>query len=96
MASRFGNTTGSSSQGGQINIYTVLALVGFLIMLVGVVWMIFHNHGLFTGLYAGLRGWHLHHSRPGSLIRLNTLRSPVPPSGVGCRIMPCPPDSRGS
>ncbi|MDG2424834.1 MAG: hypothetical protein P8M22_12760 [Phycisphaerales bacterium] len=43
MASRFGNSSGQASQGGQVNVYTVLTLVGFLIMLVGVVWMIFHN-----------------------------------------------------
>ncbi|MAT80517.1 MAG: hypothetical protein CMJ29_02590 [Phycisphaerae bacterium] len=56
MASRFGNTTGSSSQGGQINIYTVLALVGFLIMLVGVVWMIFHNMDYSQGFTQGSEG----------------------------------------
>lgn len=43
MASRFGNTTGQAGLGGQINVYTALALIGFLIMLVGVVWMVFHN-----------------------------------------------------
>ncbi|MEE2908724.1 MAG: hypothetical protein VX527_12945 [Planctomycetota bacterium] len=43
MASRFGNTSGQAGQGGQVNVYTALTLVGFLIMLVGVVWMIFHN-----------------------------------------------------
>ena len=39
----FGNSGVNAASGGQMNVYTVLSLVGFLAMLLGVLWMIFHN-----------------------------------------------------
>ncbi|MBG84080.1 MAG: hypothetical protein CMJ40_05980 [Phycisphaerae bacterium] len=43
MPIRFGSSSSQAANGPVANIYTVLALVAFLILLVGVVWMVFHN-----------------------------------------------------
>ena len=56
MASRFGNSTGQPRPGGQINVYTALSLVGFLMMLVGVVWMVFYNMDYSEGYSPGSEG----------------------------------------
>ena len=39
----FGNSGVAPAAGRQMNVYTVLSLVGFLAMLLAVVWMVFHN-----------------------------------------------------
>lgn len=56
MASRFGNSTGQPRPSGQINVYTALSCVGFLIMLVGVLWMIFFNMDYSEGFSRGSEG----------------------------------------
>ncbi|MCH2133051.1 MAG: hypothetical protein MK116_04795 [Phycisphaerales bacterium] len=43
MASRFSNASSPARAGGQMNVYTGLSAIGFLAILVGVLWMIFHN-----------------------------------------------------
>ena len=47
---------GPAGPGGQVNVYTALSLVGFLIMLIGVIWMIFHNKDYSEGFSRGSEG----------------------------------------
>ena len=39
----FGNSGVNAAAGSQMNVYTALSLVGFLAMLLAVLWMIFHT-----------------------------------------------------
>ena len=39
----FGNSGVNAAAGSQMNVYTALSLVGFLAMLLAVLWMVFHN-----------------------------------------------------
>jgi len=55
MPIRFGSSSSSAASGPETNIYTALALVAFLILLVGVLWMVFHNMEYSKG-YRGSEG----------------------------------------
>lgn len=55
MPIRFGSSS-SAANAPQANIYTVLALVAFLILLIGVLWMVFHNMEYSKGYARGSEG----------------------------------------
>ena len=56
MPIRFGSSSSSAASGPETNIYTALALVAYLILLVGVLWMVFHNMEYSKGYSRGAEG----------------------------------------
>ena len=56
MPIRFGSSSSGAVNGPETNIYTALALVAFLILLVGVLWMVFHNMEYSEGYTRGAEG----------------------------------------
>lgn len=56
MPIRFGSSSSQAANAPETNIYTSLALVAFLILLVGVLWMVFHNMEYSKGYARGGEG----------------------------------------